>query len=102
MKVRGIGLLQGSFGDVRRLLSGVGCDPGSFVSADQKTDLDGRDYDKSSGKRGQPFGILGNSFISRFWPFCLAGAISEALVISLMLWLNRDCPRRVARKQEPE
>ena len=66
---------------------------GDLVSTDQEPYLDRRDDDERRGEIGQSFGVVGNSFIGRFWPYYLAGAVSGALIVSLMLWLNRDRPR---------
>ncbi len=48
-------------------LSSFGHDPRSFVRADQKKDLKGRNYAQSESEGGDPPSVIRDSFIWRFW-----------------------------------
>jgi hypothetical protein len=88
IKIRRGCLIQSFFGDTRRLLSGVGCDPRSFVGADQEADLNGANKNQDSSENSESLGPVGNSFISRFWPYYLIGAVTGAVYVGVVLWFN--------------
>ena len=109
-KIRAFNILGGadcSFGGQRRDLGGLSGfgsafgiadrrlrgEDGCFVSADQKPYLDSGNDDESGREVGQGFRIVRDLFLGRFWPYYLAGAITGALMVGLMLWLNRDYPK---------
>ena len=47
---------------------------------------------ESGGEDGQRLSVISESFIRRFWPYYLTGAALGAMIMALMLWLNRNYP----------
>jgi hypothetical protein len=83
---------SGIVGQIDRSFCGAGGNPRCLIGPDQEPYLNCAYYRQNGGENSDSLGPVGDSFIIRFGPYYLIGALIGAVWVVLMLWFNRGSP----------